>query len=311
MIVFTEWVLIIMVAVEKNSVSFTKIGSSNIDDRKKAIQSGLNLINFQFPKDARNVVIKPNMCYYWDCSTGHTTDPKFVGALIEVIRDQTSPETNVSIIESDASAMKCKHAFPILGYEKLAKEYKVNLINLAEDKTDDEKVSVNGQVFNLLVPHTIRDADLRINVPKIKYMEKVKITCAMKNIFGCNPCPLKYKYHSQLDEAIVAINKIMKFHLHILDGMILLGTFPRRLDLLMASQDPVAFDSAASKLAGENPAKIKYLNLAQKEGLGQMNYSHCGLDRGMFDKKFPRKTHTERLLSSAYALAIKTGIIKI
>ena len=44
----------------------------------------------------------------------------------------------------------------------------------------------------------VQEADLKINVCKIKYsLESIKITCALKNVFGCNPYPKKFKYHSK------------------------------------------------------------------------------------------------------------------
>jgi len=95
-------------------------------------------------------------------------------------------------------------------------------------------VTAGKYSFKIMVPKTIRDADLKVNVPKIKYsMEPIKLTCALKNIFGCNPHPQKFKYHSKLGEAIVAINKAMKFNLHIIDGIVVSGIQPRRLGLVM------------------------------------------------------------------------------
>ena len=42
---------------------------------------------------------------------------------------------DIAIVESDASAMRCKYAFSMLGYEKLAKEKNVRLVNLSEDES--------------------------------------------------------------------------------------------------------------------------------------------------------------------------------
>jgi uncharacterized protein (DUF362 family) len=291
-------------------VSFVKIERDELDAIKRAILESLSLIRYSFLKETKDVVIKPNLCYYWDHSTGQTTDPKFVGALIDVIREQISPNVNISIAESDASAMKCKHAFQLLGYEQLAKEYKVNLVNLSEDKTKNVQTTVNGHQFDLLIPQTIHDADLRINVPKIKYMSVVKVSSAMKNIFGCNPIPQKFKLHPILNESIIALNKVMKFDLHILDGIVLLGTLPCRLNLVMASEDPVAFDAASSKLAGENPRKIRFISLAQKEGLGDLHYVTRGVRPALFEKSFRKKKTTDKIVASAYAFAMKTGIFK-
>jgi uncharacterized protein (DUF362 family) len=251
------------------------------------------------------------MCYYWDHSTGQTTDPRFIGALIDLIRNKTSPNVGISIVESDASAMKCKYAFKMLGYEKLAHDYNVKLINLSEDKNDTVEVTAGEQHFHLKVPQTIQNADLKINVPKIKYtFEKIKITCALKNIFGCNPYPKKFRYHPKLEEAIVAINKAMKFDLCIIDGIIVSGIQPRKLGLVMASKDPVAIDVAAAKIAGVNPKTIRYIQLAHKEGLGNTTFIPKGEPLNYFKARYPKKNLKNKLMSKAYTLAINTGLSK-
>jgi uncharacterized protein (DUF362 family) len=280
-------------------VSFVKIKNKSF---KTAILEALSLIDYKFRNDVKKIVIKPNMCYYWDSTTGQTTDPKFIGALIDVLRDNFSPEVGISIVESDASAMKCKHAFKFLGYEKLSKEYNVRLVNLSEDAGDSTEVSAGGRAFRLVVPRTIQRADLRINVPKIKYASaSIKITCALKNIFGCNPYQKKFRYHSRIDEAIVAINKAMKFDLCIVDGNIVLGTQPRRLGLVMASKDPVAIDAAAAEIAGVNPNSIGHLKLACKEGLGDIKFISKGMPLDYFKKSFPRKEAQMKVKRRVYA----------
>lgn len=293
-----------------SKVSFVKIQENEAKAVKQAILESLKLISYSFTKGIKNIVIKPNLCYYWDYSTGQTTDPRFVEAIVEILREQISHDVNISIIESDASAMKCKYAFPLLGYKKLAEQNDLRLVNLAEDKTTSTTLTVGGRDFDLPIPETIQAADLRINVPKIKYMNKVKVSSAMKNIFGCNPLPLKYKFHPLLHETIVALTKIMKFHLHILDGVVLLGVFPRKTNLVMASRDPVAFDAAACRIAGHNPRNIRYLTLAQNEGIGNMDYAATGLGSEVFEKSFPRPKLSDKFVSSAYTLAVKTGILR-
>lgn len=294
---------------EESILSLVSLIRVNDSDVTKAIENSLNHINFEFPKKVENIIIKPNLCYYWDYSTGQTTDPKFVASLIDVIRNKTSWDVNISIVESDASAMKCKHAFKFLGYEKLARTYGVKLVNLSDDKSQRVQVTVKDERLEFMLPETIRNADLQISVPKIKYMGYTKISCALKNIFGCNPEPKKFRYHVKLDEAIVALNKIMKFHLHILDGLIVAGSRPTRLDLVMASQDPVALDSAAAQIAGVNPKTVHHITLANKEGLGNIMYTPKGENPKDFAKKFPRKKLKDKMLASAYKLAVKTHLL--
>jgi uncharacterized protein (DUF362 family) len=300
----TIWVCVM------SAVSFVRCQENTLGSIKRAILGSLELINYSFPEKVNSVVIKPNMCYYWDYSTGQTTDPRVVAALIDVVRERVSRKIKISVVESDASAMKCRYAFPLLGYEKLARDYKVNLVNLSEDDSEAVRVTVNGHDFELPVPLTIRDADLRINVPKIKYMEGVRVSCAMKNIFGCNPIPLKYKFHPALDETIVALNKLMKFQLHILDGMVLTGVFPRRFNLVAASEDPVALDAVAFRITGENPHKARSITLAQKEGLGSMHYDARGIDPKELARRFPKRTFTSKLIASAYNMAVRMGVVQ-
>jgi len=289
-------------------VSFTKVRGASPNSTRQAILDSLDLIQFQFARNIRNVVIKANMCYYWGYSTGLTTDPKFVATLVDVIRDQVSPDVNISIVESDASAMKCKYAFKILGYEKMARHCKVALVNLSKDESERVEVVVGGQPFRFMLPRTIQNADLRVNVPKIKYMDYTKITCALKNIFGCNPYPKKFIYHRKLDEAIVALNKLMKFHLCIVDGIIASGAQPRRLGLVMASRDPVAIDAAAAKIAGVNARSIRHITLASREGIGNASFIPKGIAPEYFKKRYPRKRVTDKVMNLAYKLVQTVGL---
>jgi uncharacterized protein (DUF362 family) len=166
-------------------------------------------------------------------------------------------------------------------------------------------VTVAEQSFNLLVPYTIQNADLKINVPKIKYsLDKIKITCALKNIFGCNPYPKKFKYHPKLDEAIVAVNKAMRFDLCLVDGNIVSGVSPRRLGLVMAGEDPVAIDTAAARIAGANPRTIKYIQLARTEGLGDSSFTQVGIPLDYFGARYPKKDVRKKLMSKAYSMVV-------
>jgi len=41
------------------------------------ILEAMELINYSFEKNINNIVIKYNLCYYWDYTTGQITDPYF------------------------------------------------------------------------------------------------------------------------------------------------------------------------------------------------------------------------------------------
>jgi len=289
-------------------VSFVCAGELNIDSLKTAILKSLDLIQFNFKVDPKKVVIKPNLCYYYDYSTGETTDPKFVSALVDVLRDHLTSDPNIFVVESDASAMKCKHVFKMLGYEKMAKEKGITLVNLSEEKNKNAEVRIGHKYFRFRIPKIIRESDLLVNVPKIKYQLGVKITCALKNIYGCNGCQKKYVYHKALSEAIVGINKLIKSNLVIVDGIIVTGTKTKKLGLVMASDDPVAIDAAASNILGFNPKSVKHIALATKEGVGNMQFIPKGESLACIKNLFPRRTMKNKIrgfLASTYLRYIR------
>jgi len=77
----------------------------------------------------------------------------------------------------------------------------------------------------------------------------------------------------------------------------------------MASQDPVAFDAAASRIAGENPKRVKCITLAEKECLGNVLFKKVGLDPIIFQKEYPKKKKSEKLITLAYNLALKVRVL--
>jgi uncharacterized protein (DUF362 family) len=266
-------------------VSLVRVQNSY--DIKNAISKAIDLIEYKPKSPVNTVVIKPNLCYYWGPATGETTDPLVVAELIDFVRERYGNDLAIKIVEADATAMKTKHVFPMLGYTKLAQEKKVELQNLSQDILEEKRVKINGVSLTFKVPNILLDSDLFINVPKLKIMRATTITCAFKNIFGCNGYPKKIEYHGILDEAIVGINKILKPNLTIVDGLVALGKFPEKLDLIMASEDSFSIDWVAAKIMNYNPSKIRYLKIAMKEAVGSPGVCTVGEKIESFRQKFP------------------------
>lgn len=290
-----------------NVVSLVRANGSprNIKD---SIESAVDLIKFKPIGPTHSVVIKPNLCYYWDSSTGCTTDPRVVSEIIDFVRERFGEDVDIKVAEADASAMRTKHAFPVLGYDRVAKEKNVELFNLSSDVLADETVRVNGREISFKVPELLRECDLFINVPKLKIMRATKITCAMKNVFGCIGFPKKLVYHKILDEAIVGINKILRPHLTIVDGLVGLGRIPAKLDLIMASVDVFSVDWVASKIMGYRPSSVRFLKIAMKEKLGDPSgVVTLGENISEFERIFPK----EGFVPLKYLWAAQFSLLKV
>jgi uncharacterized protein (DUF362 family) len=238
------------------------------DDICNATEKALAKIEYDFSKKIKTVVIKPNLCYYWDYSTGETTDPRLVSAVIDWVRSKTGKDIDISVAEADASAMKTKFAFKVLGYDRLCQKKNVNLINLSQGEIRDVPVTVGKRNFSLPVNEILLNADLVINVPKLKTHNFVGTTCALKNMFGAISKPRKYSYHKMISHVIVGINKIVKSDLVVVDGLVAKGSYPKKLGVILAGNDALSIDLTAARIMGFNPQKVAHIDLAAKEQIG-------------------------------------------
>jgi uncharacterized protein (DUF362 family) len=266
-------------------VSLVKCKEENIKD---AVFEAIAKTNFK-PKKVNSVIIKPNLCYYWDASTGETTDKRVVSVIIDYVREFCNPNADIRIAEADATAMKTRHAFRMLGYTDLAAEKDVELFNLCDDDFKEIDIEIKGGSLKVPIPKSMLNSDLVINVPKLKVPRRIPLTCAMKNLFGCIHDPVKAKYHSNLHEVIVGVNSVIKPDLTVVDGIIALGRHPVKLGLIIAGTDSLAVDYTAAKIIGyDNPRRIRYIRLAEKRGVGNLNVETIGEDVNGIRKQFPK-----------------------
>lgn len=277
-------------------------------DINQSIKEIMKLINYDFKDKITNVDIKPNLCYYWDYSTGYTTDPKIVKGIINFLIEKYGENINIRIVESDATAMRTRHAFRMLGYEKAFNNKNVELFNLSEDNIVEKEINISNKNIKLQIPESLLQTDLFINVPKMKIMRDVYITCALKNIFGCIAKKRKITYHKYLNETIVGVNSILHPHINIVDGIFALSRTPVKLNLLMGGVDPFSIDWIAAKIMGYNPSKIKYLNIAMKKNLGKPNdIKIIGEKIDTFRSLFPKESN----ILSKYSFNALFKLLKI
>lgn len=289
-----------------NIVGLVRVDSDSLEDIKKAITEAVDFSEFKPTHPVDSAIIKPNLCYYWDSATGYTTDPRVVAGIIDWVRENYGANVHIRVAEADASAMRTKYAFPILGYNKLAKEKNVELLNLSDDVLVDKTIIVNGREMSFKVPKLLLESNLFINVPKLKIMRTTKITCAMKNVFGCIGFRRKIVYHPFLNEAIVGINKILRPHLTVVDGIIALGRFPVKLGLVACGVDPFSVDWIASQVMGYKPSRVGVLRIAAKEMLGNPdNIVVKGEGIEEFKRIFPRAS----FITSNYSWGIQFWLL--
>jgi len=68
------------------------------------------LLGYSLPKEAKKYYNQTKHVLLSNHTTGQTTSPKMAATLIGIIREKILFATEISIVKSDVSAMKCKYA---------------------------------------------------------------------------------------------------------------------------------------------------------------------------------------------------------
>jgi uncharacterized protein (DUF362 family)/Pyruvate/2-oxoacid:ferredoxin oxidoreductase delta subunit len=215
------------------------------------------------------VLIKPNLVVPRTSNSGITTDL----TILEETVSQVIGEGGKPVIgESSSIGFDQDLTSFILGVRRLAGRLGVRLMNF--DKAPLKKFTApdNAIVRKIKLPQIIEDADLIINIPKMKTHELTGITVGLKNVLGFLPGKKKQWAHMiSLDQAIVDLNKIIGCGFTIVDGLIgmegngpALGTAVESKTII-AGRNPVYVDEVACRAMSVDPLKVKHMKLAMEQ----------------------------------------------
>ncbi|MEO0647301.1 MAG: DUF362 domain-containing protein [Cyanobacteria bacterium J06650_10] len=143
-----------------------------------------------------------------------------------------------------------------------------------------EGAAVDESFDNFLLSKEAMDADVVINLPKVKSHVQMTITLGVKNLFGCVPGKMKAWWHMEAGQdaqrfsaMLVETARMISPELTIIDGIIghegngPSGGEPRELGVLGASADVFALDRAMVEVLGVSPDRVPILLESQRLGL--------------------------------------------
>ncbi len=222
------------------------------------------------------IILKPNLTNADGPPV--TTPVAIVEAVYLYCRDRS--KADIAIGEGCGSG-QTKDTFRKNGYEDLAQQYKLELIDFNQGDTVSSENTNCHVLKEFYMPRVVQDAFL-ISIPVLKDHCFTVTTIAMKNMFGIAPATHyaggwnKAKLHSpSTHKSVVDICSHKRPDLCVVDavtalqGMHLSGT-PLPLNTILAGFDPVAIDAVGSQMMGHEPASIEYLALANGP-LGSMD----------------------------------------
>jgi uncharacterized protein (DUF362 family)/NAD-dependent dihydropyrimidine dehydrogenase PreA subunit len=227
----------------------------------------------KFVKRGDSVLVKPNICAGKPTETGTVTSPELVAEVCRLVAECGGLPF---VAESPIYPYKSAFAFPKAGYDKFEERTGFRLVDLDSAPQVEIKVPKALVLKNEVLAKPALEADVIINVAKMKSHLQTIVSLGLKNIKGFVPRRNKHIVHmSGLDSGIVDLNRVIKPGLTIIEGIIAMeGTLaptngtPREVGLIFAGTNPVETDATCARVMGVEPLQIPHIALAEKEGIG-------------------------------------------
>jgi uncharacterized protein (DUF362 family)/NAD-dependent dihydropyrimidine dehydrogenase PreA subunit len=243
----------------------------------------------QFVKPQDRVLLKVNLIGPKTSETAAVTHSEFVRAVVRILKGLNC---EVWIGDSSGGAIAgiapTAQSFKVAGYERVAQEEGALIKNFDREGVISV-IPESGCEEAMHIAKPLFDADVVINLPKLKTHSAQIFSGAVKNVFGCIPGLKKAKYHKMAPDSgdfgqiICDIHKGTNIRLHIMDGILAMqgegptaGT-PYPAGKILVSTDPLAMDAVAAKMVGMNVADVPILETAQKRNLGEGNLKNICL----------------------------------
>lgn len=126
------------------------------------------------------------------------------------------------------------------------------------------------------VPQCLVDADVYINLPKMKTHMLTLVTLGVKNQYGLILDEERMSFHrNDISIKLVDIMRVVRPDLTIVDGIMavqgqapLSGAVVDDMNTLVAGTDMLAVDATTCRLMSIDPMEVSMLRLARAEGLG-------------------------------------------
>ncbi|MBA7560313.1 hypothetical protein ES708_01938 [subsurface metagenome] len=205
---------------------------------------------------------------------GIITHPVFVEVVLGLLK-----EAGADITVGDDITSGAGDGFQVSGFRQMCQRAGVRLTNLRE--AGFVETVCNGHFLDKVYLSKISlDADVIINLPKLKTHSLCVFTGGVKNMYGNIPSGLRQKFHAEymrsedFSQVLTDIFSTIRPQLTIMDGIIAMeGEGPaagslRRLGVILTSQDTVAVDAVATKIIGLNPMDIHTTRYSDERGLG-------------------------------------------
>ncbi len=241
------------------------------------------LAEFPFDWQNKKVLVKPNILSANPPEKCVTTHPSLVTSVVNALL-QKGAIVNVGDNPGIHGYGQSEKAARISGIKEAAKGCFINL-----GRNPIKHPISSKHIDHIMIAKDVLDADIVVNLPKLKTHSLTYFTGAVKNTFGYVVGGDKVRTHSKAPtprkfaETLVNIFQIRPPELNIMDAIDAMeGNGPsngtvRHLGKVLAGNNAVSLDTVALHLIGKKIETVPHLDIAGKRGLGIVDLSKISI----------------------------------
>ncbi|MBL7190798.1 DUF362 domain-containing protein, partial [bacterium] len=205
-----------------------------------------------------------------------STDPRVIIALSSYLNDIGAAKT--SILDNPGVGLTLRRAVETFPGRQFIKELGVDFVYPDEYPVEEIELPDSTLFKRMKVPTVLKEFSRFINLPKLKMHMHVGASLGIKNLYGLLLDEQRMTFHRQdVNWKLIEILREFTPDLTIIDGIWALeGQAPicgdpvKDFNTLIAGEDPVAVDSAASAVMGIEPEELATTRLAHTAKMGTM-----------------------------------------
>jgi len=263
--------------------AFPRIALARVDDPVSALGKTLDALGGikRFVKPGERVTIKPNVGWDRVPAQAANTNPILVAEMVRLCREAGAAD----IVVTDVTCNDPRRCFIRSGIRDAAEAAGARVLLPAEEDFVD--VDLGGELLTdwPVLRHFI-ETDRLINMPITKQHSMSACTVGMKNLYGILG-GRRNQLHQQIDQSIVDLARFCRPTLVVVDATrVLLRGGPQGGSLsdvseektVICATDQVASDSRAAEFLGLMGEQVRHIALAERAGLGNVNYRTSGYE---------------------------------
>ena len=260
----------------QHTVAIQRCASYDPQQVYSAISRQLELLGGadRFFQKGQRVLIKPNLIVPKGPDIPAQTHPEVIYAVARIVKEARA----FPVIGDSPAWSTTAGCLKALGADQRLRELGAEIVNL------NHPVRMNIEGANVGISRVALEADVIINLPKLKAHQQLEATFAFKNMYGCVAGMAgkeKAYWHfargkevESFCRMIVGIYQKLSPVLNIIDGIVAMegqgpiSGKPRDVGYLIASTDPAACERVCCDLIEFDPADLPLLMTAEKMGVG-------------------------------------------